>query len=492
MVQTNIDMLGRWKYFFILFLLAPATLINFKMNNDIWFLLNTGRYILTNGFPHTEPFTLHQNLHFVVHQWLSSIIFWKIYETAGSLGLFLLCNAVYICMVLMFFKLSMLVSEKNFFVSYGVALFVSLLSSFLYITTRPQIFTHLFIIIEIYLLELYIRNKNPKYLIGLPVISFLQINFHAAMWPMLFVILIPYFIDGISFRIFFIRSEGYGIKPLLITVLAMLVSAFLNPYGLEAMIYLFRSYGHKEISEVIVEMQAPNINNVIGKTIFAHAFIFVLILCLWRKGKLSLRNVCLAMGTGYMSLSSMRSWYYFILCSGVALSEYLKAADIRKTKEPSTKKASTRITLVVIVAALFIVSCGIKTKKAFSINEFPDVYGSVEYLKENGYSPNDITLYMDYDNGGYGEFEGYKPYIDSRAEVFVIENNKVSDIMQEYFNLQTGKLYYKDFINSYKFTHIIAIPGDIFYTYLQKDSGYHLLYEDENCSLYEVNGYKKP
>ncbi|MEA4815931.1 MAG: hypothetical protein VB120_03620 [Lachnospiraceae bacterium] len=492
MVQNDIDKLGKWKYFFILFLFTPAMLINFKMNNDIWFLLNTGRYILANGFPHTEPFTLHQNFHFVVQQWLSSIIFWKIYDIAGSLGLFLLCNIIYIAMVLVFFKLSLLISEKNFFVSYGVSLFVSLLASFLYITTRPQIFTHLFIIIEIYLLELYIRNKNPRYLIGLPILSFLQINFHAAMWPMLFVILIPYFIDGLSFNVFFIRSEGYGIKPLLITVLLMLAVAFLNPYGLEAMTYLFHSYGHKEISEAITEMGIPNINKFIGKTIFAHALVFVFILCLWKKGKLSLRNLCLVLGTGYMSLSSIRSWCYFILCSGVALSEYLKEVNIPETNEPSQKEIKTRKLLALFITVLFIFGSGVRTKEALMPNELPETYGSIEYLKENGYSPNDITLYMDYNNGGYGEFEGYKPYLDPRAEVFVIENNHVSDVMLEYFNLQKGELHYKDFINSYKFTHIIATPGDTLYTYIPKDPGYHLLYEDEECSLYEANSYKKP
>ena len=43
--------------------------------NDIWFLLNHGKYVLNNGFPSIEPFTIHQNFSFVMQQWLSPLYF---------------------------------------------------------------------------------------------------------------------------------------------------------------------------------------------------------------------------------------------------------------------------------------------------------------------------------------------------------------------------------------------------------------------------------
>ena len=36
------------------------------VDNDAWFLMNSGRYVELFGIPHVEPFTVHENLHFVM------------------------------------------------------------------------------------------------------------------------------------------------------------------------------------------------------------------------------------------------------------------------------------------------------------------------------------------------------------------------------------------------------------------------------------------
>ena len=490
-MTNELEQLGKWKYFFMVFLLAPSTLISLNLNNDIWFLLSLGRYISANGIPHIEPLTMHQNLNFVAHQWASSVIFWKIYSAFGAAGLILMCHAVFVLMVFLVFKLTKLVSNGNFPVSYSVTLFICIFYSFLFMTSRPHIFTTLFILTELYLLELYIRKKDPRYLIGLPVLSFLQVNLHAAMWPMLLVILLPYVIDGFSFRVFSIRTEGYGVKYLAAAAVAVIAAGLLNPYGFEAATYLFRSYGHKEISKLVTEMFPPDINTVIGRLIFGHALIFTAILCFFRKGRLSVRNACLVLGTGYMSLSSMRSWCFFIICSGMALSEYLKDLELKVSETP-TASVGMRKKLLALIAVSFAAALTANAAGLKNINKSPESGEPIAYLESNGYLPENITLYMDYNEGGYGEFHGYKPYIDARADVFVIENNGVSDIMEEYYNLQVGKLHYKDFIENYGFTHIIAMKNDILYVYMPEDPDYRPIYSDENCVIYESKSFSQP
>ena len=70
-------------YFNIPLIIVLAWQINY---NDIWFLLNHGRYILNNGFPTIEPFTIHQNFSFVMQQWLSAVIFYLSYSVLGKYG----------------------------------------------------------------------------------------------------------------------------------------------------------------------------------------------------------------------------------------------------------------------------------------------------------------------------------------------------------------------------------------------------------------------
>ena len=77
----------------LLYLLIPIAISFFLLrviDNDFWFLINQGRYILNQGFPIIEPFTIHYNFSFVIQQWLTDVIFYTIYHTFGHLGIILL------------------------------------------------------------------------------------------------------------------------------------------------------------------------------------------------------------------------------------------------------------------------------------------------------------------------------------------------------------------------------------------------------------------
>jgi hypothetical protein len=73
-------------YAIIFILLIPFIIYlirGFELNNDFWFLINTGKEIIKNGFINIEPFTIHSGLFFVPQQWLTDIIFLLIYNNFG-------------------------------------------------------------------------------------------------------------------------------------------------------------------------------------------------------------------------------------------------------------------------------------------------------------------------------------------------------------------------------------------------------------------------
>jgi len=109
----------------------------------------------------------------------------------------------------------------------------------------------------------------------------------------------------------------------------------------------------------------------------------------------------------------------------------------------------------------------------------------VSYLDEHE-NRDAMVLYTGYNDGGYAEFMGYKPYIDPRAEVFVKKNNHQADVMKEYCELQYGKLYYKDVLDRYGFTHLLISTDDILATYLPHDAAYEKVYSDENFQIYRL------
>ena len=306
----------------LLFLLGiPFLFVPESLDNDVWFLLNSGRYVFENGIPFTEPFTIHADFSFVMQQWLTASLFWLLYENLGTAGLFALIIVCYGLIITVTYRLCLRLSGGDFPVAYGVTFLISAsVSSFM--ITRPFMISALLFALEIYLLESFIATGKNGYLFFLPILSLAEINFHAAMWPVLFVVLVPYWIDAFSFKVFFIRGQGYPKKTLLIVTALMVLAGFVNPYGLDAMFYLFRSYGYSEISNLVMEMKPANINNLTGKWIFGTILFVTLVYSLCRKGTSRLRYILLTLGMAYLAVSSVRGILFFSFF-GVFPAEFL-------------------------------------------------------------------------------------------------------------------------------------------------------------------------
>ena len=75
--------------------------------------------------------------------------------------------------------------------------------------------------------------------------------------------------------------------------------------------------------------------------------------------------------------------------------------------------------------------------------------------------------------------------MDPRADVFLKKNNHKSDIFKEYYNLQYNKLYYKDYLDKYNFTHLlINKKGSIYFDMKHDSYNYVLLKNFESYQIY--------
>ncbi len=477
---TNAGHGGRLVLLLLLYL--PCLFIHTQLDNDIWFLMSNGRYILQYGIPFIEPLTLHQNLSYVSQQWLSTVIFWVVYSKLGALGLLALVSVAFACIITVVYRLNNLLSGGNFHTSFLVTFFFSVLLS-IFTVARPMIFTLLILVSELYLLELYAGSGKAAYLVPLPFLSALLVNLHASMWPMQFIILLPYAIDSFRFRFSIVEGQGFRKKFFYPAILLMFAAGFLNPYGFDAMTYLFRSYGHAEIY-FVSEMQAADINETLGKVIFAAFLIVGAVYLLYKNGKTKLRYVLLTGGTAVLALSSIRSFSFFIICGIFPLAYFLKDMPPPKIRTRSAKRALLlRAVLIFLVAAELVYGFYAKYSGVAASQVTPKSTAAFNYLLAQG--GGDVVLYTGYNDGGYAEFVGFKPYIDPRAEVFVKKNNHQDDIMKEYFLLQTGNIYYKTVLDKYNFTHLLVAKADILYTYLPYDGDYRMVYEDELYAIFE-------
>ena len=466
-----------WRRFFRWLVYMPLLAVRWDLDTDIWFLLNGGRYVLAHGIPHTEPFTLHEGMHFVMQQWAAGVVFWTVYRTAGRIGLILLVLAVFAAILTVLWKLCMLVSG-NPPVSFACTLLPSAVLS-LYMVTRPQIFSALLLALELYALEQYFASGRRRWLCLLPALSVLLVNLHASMWPMLFVLLLPYWLDSVPFRLGRLQGQGCGRGALAAATAAAAAAGLLNPYGFEGMTYLLRSYGHPEISLLVNEMEPTTVTSFIGCLLFAVLLAAAAVLCLHR-GVMRLRWLLLLLGTAFLMLSSLRSGVFFLLCVPFCLAGYLR--DVRPVQTAPAAPRRQRLRRV-LAGALCAALAALGVLQATNAPTTPAAADAAAWLLANS-DPAQVRLFVGYNDGAYLEYLGFRCYIDARAEVFVRENNGVGDIMEEYVHLRRGQLDTAAFLQKYAFTHLLVTQQEALYYQLPAMPEYQKVYEDDYCALY--------
>jgi len=477
------DTVGKSEMLMLQFIMiAPCFFMTLKLDNDAYWLIRAGRDLIQNGIPHTDPLSLHAGLHYVMQQWLTAGTFAFLYDYIGAIGILIFVLIIFISIVLMIFRLCMVISNQNMFVSYVVTIF-DVIILFLYMSTRPYPISMLLFLLEIFVLEKYLQKVERRWLIAIPIISLVLINFHGAIWPFFFIIMIPYAIDSFRFKVGFIQGEGYPKRDLLLAFCLAFLAGFINPYGWELMTYLFRSYGNAGISSYVSEMLPPDFQGASGIYVFAILMMVGVVLLLRVPPRLKLRYGLLMLGTVFMSLSSMRNLSLFAICGlpmlAFTLRDFKPSFRATKNVRPHVQKILLSLFFIAIIATFSI--------RLYESQFYEDTFiptKAVDFIIEN-YQDEDLSLFVGYNWGGYAEFRGLKPFIDARAEVFIKANNRKADILQDLIDLESGKMHYSKFIQKYKLNVFLLEREDLLETYLDNDPQYVMVYKDKDAIIFK-------
>ena len=525
------------------------------LDPDAWFILNGGRYVMEHGIPHVEPFTMHEGLHFVLEQWLTGVIFWNIYESYGPSGLLHLVFWIGVVLLYAYYRLCLLVSDGNRQTATIMTMAIGFVAAPVFFVTRPQVISTLFFVIEVLLLERYARTNRGRYLLPLPILSLFLVNLHAALWPMLLLFLLPFLVPCLLKRMrcrpsIFLESR-WDAKPLLLASLGIFLAGFGNPYGWEAMSFVFYSYD-PEIHGHISEIHPATLTGIgaVGPIFFVLLFLLAIV---YGRNIMPMQYVFLTLGTGLMGLLALRSIFLFLFLGTFPLayaarnwrSSLLSShsplgsplgflpfaalcvlAGNRALREGSLVSLPLGHSLLLLWAAICLV-CYVffykEKEKRFSFQipllrmkymaillffllffgssvlsskgdpNFGETYRpTIDYLLER-HASSDVVLWTGFNTGAYPEFRGIRCYVDARPEVFLPSNSHQDhNIIQEYFDLVSGKIYYKDFFRQYHFTHVLTTENDgVLHVMLPHDEDFRLLYEQKDekgevlCRLFE-------
>ena len=468
---------SKWVYIIMFTLpLIFCLLVTKQLDNDIWYLLSEGRHIFENGIYHIDPLSMHNGLHVVVQNWLSATAFWVIYDLFGQFGLLtiVLLSNFFICLLL--YKICMLISDENRILSLIVMLATNITLIAHFVVSRPQILSFIILLALIYVLELYIKTENKKYLIWLPILSFIEVNLHASLWWMLFLFMLPYVID--SFKCDLLKTQGYTKKPLFIAIAIALLVGLINPYGYKAITFIFTSYGDQYMHLFINELLPFMFNKDLCRHMFGVMLIVGLIYTFFREGKVRVRYICLFCGTLLLGFMSVKGFSHFILVSIFPLAYFFKDIFPKDFNEisnefPKLFKVLTTGAGVICIAGfcvLFVHKC----QSNLMDNQLKEPMDSIA----KAFDPNTTNVYSSFNDGGYVEFRGFKPYIDPRAELFLKNNNKQADIFKEFYQLQHNQIDKSEFLKKYNFEVMLLHNGDTLYNEMLNHDNYFIIYDN--------------
>lgn len=471
----NLKFSKNYVYFFLFISCLCFFLIDYTKEADIWFLLSHGRYVLSNGFPHVDILSMHTGLNFVMQQWLSSVVFHLIYDYLGSVVFYIFMFILNVVLTFLIYKLCFVISNRKFSSSF-ISLITMILLQRWFIVPRPQIFTYIILIILLIMLELY-SSKRKKYILFMPLLSILLINFHGSMWPMLFIFCMPYVAE-------LLLKKDKDIFKLIGLMLISVVVGLINPYGLDAMTYSFSSYGLDSIRSVVGEMRAFNLlgeNFTIYWSVFILIIFFIsnsIILLNSKKNNIRIAHLLLFYGTFYMALSSLRNIALFIIATMPFLVKYFKFKDVDKFSLDKNWIINYSVCFLLFIA----VCVGAFINKNYMFVHAID--DAVVYLNKN--ADKDVKIYTEYSYGSRLEYDGYKPYLDSRAEVFIKKMNNKEDILDEYIKFNLDESFRPEFIKKYDFDYyLIYLDHKEIINYLinYKEIDYELIYATSDFYL---------
>lgn len=174
----------------ILIIIFSAAIVPVVFQNDTFYTIKIGEYILDNGITMQEPFSWHENLEYTFPHWAYDVCTYLIYNIGGFTGLYIstIILSAILGIAIYFVNVKL---GKNRIISFLITIgMMYALKPF--ICARAQLVTFILFILTIYFIEKFLETKKIKYAIGLIIIPILIANLHLATFYFYFILYLPY------------------------------------------------------------------------------------------------------------------------------------------------------------------------------------------------------------------------------------------------------------------------------------------------------------
>lgn len=459
-------------------------------DNDMWWLFATGREIFEHGIPYENPFSVYDDQGIVVQQWIPALIDYLAYSAFEFYGIGLLVLIQIFLLVCACFIFARIATGKKGVEAIAVVVAVVIGCASSYLSIRPQVWSMIAYICVLCVMEKYRQSNSRRVLLLLPVIMVLHMNFHMSLALFDFAIVAAYLLPS---DIFTKSLRGmfsdYNRIPIVVALLGMFAASFVNPYGIDGVMYFFNSIGAASYGDYISEMGtlAPY-NQYYG--ICMMAMVVLGGVAIGRNGTANpdLPLTLLFLITSIMSIQHVRNvWlvaiFSFALFCVSCLHKPIVLSSSAKFLSDDLPK------LIVSIMTCIVIACLGFSKMSPQLLEQPEDSMSTPVEAANYmdvHTDGSANVFTHFNAGGYLEWRGYKVSMDARPELW---NTAVSgngqDRYYEYIDMSKEDINSADYMTGKTFDYMIVNTDTALYRYMLGSLDYKNVLDGNGYALFE-------
>ncbi len=473
-------------FFTIFYRLASATVAD----PDLWGYMAFGRLFWeANSFPYHDIFSyMPTRPVWIYHEWLTGVLFFKIYQAFGETGLQIFRYGIGLLTAGMVY----LTARKRGAgpLSSAIALWtVSIMFTAYYSSVRATIFTYLFFVLTFFLLETArLKNSWGRLLFIIPI-QILWCNFHGGFFAGLGLVSLYTAGQVLSWHKF---------KPYLIILIMSTFATLINPYGISYWVHMAEAITmpRPEIGEWFSVYKAIKSDYLINNQIYFIFITFIAIIFGLRYRFKDITPVLILLTTVYLGFKSCRHAAFFFLSFAIFYPSIFMAFGERLKSDPKILKLFNRAGWkTYLLASAFLISIHYRVIEFSPLKlSFPthsakkaSMYypiGAIDYIREHNLAGNILCEF------GWGEYIMWNLYpkclvgMDGRYESVYPDK-----IHREYFDFHFGRNNWRRFLENYPHDIILIKSNGKTHNLLQSEKNWKQLYIDDGCVLFARQNY---
>lgn len=456
--------------------LAPVT-----FQNDTFYTIKIGEHILNTGtIDMQDPFSWHEGLSYTYPHWAYDIMIYLFYNIGGFTGIFI-STIVLSCILGVVIYITNNKISKNNVISFAITLGTMYMLKD-YIAARAQLVTFILFELGILCIENFLDTKKIRYAIGILVLGVIIANVHAAVWPFMYVLFLPYLAEYIlnldymklkykikekyyNFKIKKLEKNDkntnkiedikHKIAELKVNESKQIVNREKrrkNPYKIRMkkipavkwLILIMAIYAFTGLITPIGDTPytwtyntmrgntTESINEHLPLTLIDEKPLMIIVasiiaILVFTDVKIRLKDLFMIGGLAVLMFISRRQTSMFFLFGSAVFAKLIADLIAKYDKNGTAELRKIMTSTLGIIATMLIIMLPviIQIKEKIGneyVNEKSYPVDAAKYIKEN-LDLDTIHLYNEYNYGSYLLFEGIPVFIDSRADLYTPEFN---------------------------------------------------------------------